>query len=162
MSPDTNNPDFSFIMDQPGPEQNAAPKKQKNPLVIVLIVLAVLVVILAIVLKVASLKPVDVQPVNDNISGYLQDIKDGNFTNAQNRTSTNPKLKEQIFVVVAKTFQTKYQLSSCTVDKTDYKNPIFVSTVICPLAKTNKNATLTIESSILNNQVKITKITESN
>lgn len=160
MTEENQKPNFDFIMNQPGPDPATSTRKGRGGLFFAIIAGAGVLIVLAVALTFIKMKAVNVKPVNDNITQYLQYLEQDNTEKAALLVNTNPKVDATVFKVLARTFRETYKLKDCAISNTTYKNPTFSSTVSCPYAKKTGNATLTIESAMVSNQPKITKVSE--
>lgn len=160
MTEENQKPNFDFIMNQPGPEPADPSRKGRKGLFFAVIAGVGILIALGVILAFVSMKPVNVKPVNDNITQYLRYLEQGDAESAAKLVKTNPEVPAVIFKIVANTFKSTYKISECSLSTTTYKAPIFTSKVVCPYAKKTGTATLTIESTMFENQPKITKVRE--
>ncbi len=115
MTPENSKNDYSFIMDQPGPELKK-PKRSKKPLVVIGVAM-VLLTGLMVTSLIISKRATNVKPgfnASQQSAQFLTYVANGEDENAFNMYAPSKQIEKDFFInSFAKPFANLYDIKSC-------------------------------------------------
>lgn len=160
MTPDTSKPDYSFIMDQPGPNLEA-PKRSKKPLIFIGGMITIFVVLIGIAL--ISKKSTNVQQsvagLNETktLFGYMASNNvDGAYNSFQPQASLDKTWFTDNFFTP---YNQRFDMQSCTNQPKSYQLSDTDAKLVflCPF-KDDKSKTVTLSIIVDRQSEKIKKL----